>query len=166
MVSSSRAFATCSDSKTVMELSPSSKHQQKNNTRSRNAEAGKQTIDNHHLKTNKKWIEETHLTLSLQKKDNSEPVGSGILQPKRFATSKTASKDPYAGAQSQFAQRDTEDNENFDMKDLDEREPCQTNPSLDFVSLGCSEHTNLHQKMKIPLTTRSTHSLALNSVKR
>ena len=47
------------------------------------------------------------------------------------------------------------------MKDLDEREPCQSFPSHDFHSVGREGSQKMN--MKVPLTTRSTHSLALNN---
>jgi len=47
------------------------------------------------------------------------------------------------------------------MKDLDEREPCQTYPSHELNSAGSEQ-----KSFKVPMTTRSTHSLALTNLKK
>ena len=97
-----------------------------------------------------KWVDEKQALTMKKVSDN------GKVNPKRLMTSSSK-----AHRNQQSKRRDTEECENFDIKDLDEREPCQTFPSHDFQSVSSEQKT-----LKVPLTTRSTHSLALNNLKK
>ena len=62
---------------------------------------------------------------------------------------------------------DTEECEDFDIRDLDEREPCQT--MQDSLMEERKFHNKSHEKtisMILPLTTRSTHSQALLTIRK
>ena len=66
---------------------------------------------------------------------------------------------------------ETEECEDFDIRDLDEREPCQTLQSNMQDSLLEERKFNneSYQKtisMILPLTTRSTHSQALLTIRK
>ena len=61
---------------------------------------------------------------------------------------------------------ETEDCEDFDIRDLDEREPCQT--MQDTMLVDSRRHKEKSQKqmgMVVPLTTRSTQSAAIIKTK-
>ena len=61
---------------------------------------------------------------------------------------------------------ETEDCEDFDIRDLDEREPCQTmqDTMLDY-SRRHMEKAQKQMGMVVPLTTRSTQSAAIIKTK-
>ena len=62
--------------------------------------------------------------------------------------------------------QDTEEYENFDMKDLDEKEPCQTLATNNISIVGAGAADEQKAGMNMPPTTRSTHSLTINNLKK
>lgn len=105
-----------------------------------------------------KWIDEKHQALTMKKVTDGK---AGSTQNGGNMSKRTEKKSGHSKRNQQYIRRhDSEECENFDMKDLDEREPCQSFPSQDFHSVG---REGQKMSMKVPLTTRSTHSLALNN---
>ena len=62
--------------------------------------------------------------------------------------------------------QDTEEYENFDMKDLDEKEPCQTFATNNISIVGANAADEQKVRMNMPLKMRSTHSLTINNLKK